>query len=140
MRSERLKVAHLTECPIGGVLTHLEELIIEQIRDPDVQSIEILSPEVNWGAFRHLQHPKLTVRSYGSRIRSLLGLVSLTTNAWRLVSHFEPDVVHLHSTIAGAIVRPLLFAGSDRPSIIYCPHGWVTLRTRALFSERYTRL
>lgn len=36
----------------------------------------------------------------------------------------KPDIIHIHSTFAGAFVRLPLILKKNRPKIIYCPHGW----------------
>jgi glycosyltransferase involved in cell wall biosynthesis len=40
------------------------------------------------------------------------------------VKEFEPDIIHAHSTFAGALVRIMFGWRHDRPVLVYCPHGW----------------
>ncbi len=52
-----------------------------------------------------------------------------------------PSVVHLHSTYAGLALRPLLKwmgfrAGSPRPPVIYCAHGWSFDRQSSIVSRQ----
>ncbi|KQN33744.1 hypothetical protein ASG37_16465 [Sphingomonas sp. Leaf407] len=37
---------------------------------------------------------------------------------------FKPDIIHAHSSLAGAALRIPLLVRRDRPGIVYCPHGW----------------
>ena len=51
-------------------------------------------------------------------------MIDFARSASRTIRRFRPDIVHLHSSFAGAIVRILLAFRRDRPRIAYCPHGW----------------
>lgn len=47
--------------------------------------------------------------------------------AWRMrqiVTRTQPSVVHLHSTFAGAMLRPLMRMIRSSATVIYCAHGW----------------
>ena len=42
----------------------------------------------------------------------------------RNINKIQPDIIHLHSTFAGFIVRTHYIFKSRKPKIIYCSHGW----------------
>ncbi|WP_234685890.1 glycosyltransferase family 4 protein [Bradyrhizobium monzae] len=126
--SRTLKVAHFTEAPMGGVLAHLEELLAEQLKDPAILQISVFGPDVNERALSHLNHPKLAITSYPYNGRSIGALIKFLMAVRALIGDFRPDVVHVHSTFAGLLVRPVAFLRRRRPAIVYCPHGWAFLR------------
>jgi glycosyltransferase involved in cell wall biosynthesis/O-antigen/teichoic acid export membrane protein len=123
-----LKVAHFTEAPSGGVLAHLQELIAEQIEDPAISQITVFGPDVNDASLSKLAHPKLVIRSYPYVGRSIRSMIRFLFAARAMIQRFKPDIVHVHSTFAGLLVRPVAFLRKRRPTVIYCPHGWAFLR------------
>jgi glycosyltransferase involved in cell wall biosynthesis len=123
-----LKVAHITEAPLGGVLAHLEELIAEQLEDPAIDEILLMGPDVNARALSDFSHPKLKIVSYRYRSRSVGSLLRFAFETVRLLRRFKPDIVHIHSTFAGLIARPIAFLWPRRPAVVYCPHGWAFIR------------
>jgi glycosyltransferase involved in cell wall biosynthesis len=48
----------------------------------------------------------------------------MAVQALRTVRRWQPDVVHLHSTFAGLVMRPLLALMPRAPKVVYCAHGW----------------
>ncbi|WP_407192936.1 glycosyltransferase [Bradyrhizobium sp. STM 3566] len=123
-----LKVAHFTEAPLGGVLAHLQELIAEQIKDSAISQIVVFGPDINDEALSKLADPKLVIKSYPYVGRSIRSLIRVPFAAGALIQSFKPDIVHVHSTFAGLLVRPVAFLLRRRPIIVYCPHGWAFLR------------
>ena len=55
------------------------------------------------------------------RFRTLLRLGMSTLHALRQV---RPDIVHVHSSLAGVVVRLCLLPSLRRPKLIYTPHAW----------------
>ena len=47
------------------------------------------------------------------------------------VREFQPDIVHVHCTYAGATVRPALWFLAGKVRLVYCPHGWAFSRRLA---------
>jgi glycosyltransferase involved in cell wall biosynthesis len=54
----------------------------------------------------------------------LRAMMRMALVVWALVRQWRPDVVHLHSSYAGLMLRPLLALLPRRPRVVYCPHGW----------------
>jgi glycosyltransferase involved in cell wall biosynthesis len=123
-----LMVVHITEAPLGGVLAHLEELIAEQLEDSAIAEIVLMGPDANARVLGDLSHPKLKIISYRSRSRSVGSLLRFAYETVRLLRRFKPDIVHIHSTFAGVIARPIAFLRLRRPAVVYCPHGWAFIR------------
>lgn len=121
------RILHVSETPLGGVTSCLQELVRSQVM-LDVDSVEIIMPEVNVSEFSGIRSDKLRLtpfrHSRGS-VRCLLKMTKLTLDRARQT---RPDIIHVHSSIAGALVRlcrPFLPQGTR---IIYCPHGWAFQR------------
>ena len=51
-------------------------------------------------------------------------MLRMARRTWALVRQWQPDVVHVHSTYAGFLLRPLLMLMPHRPRVVYCAHGW----------------
>ncbi|MGH9643773.1 MAG: glycosyltransferase family 4 protein [Terriglobales bacterium] len=54
----------------------------------------------------------------------VVSALCLARRTLKVISEFDPHIVHIHSTFAGAILRPLLAGRRCRATIIFCPHGW----------------
>jgi glycosyltransferase involved in cell wall biosynthesis len=57
----------------------------------------------------------------GGRLKSAL---QLAARVREIVKAKAPDIVHIHSTFAGAVLRPGLFLRRKRLKLVYCAHGW----------------
>ena len=62
--------------------------------------------------------------TFAATTRGPAALLSFGRAATAAIERLDPDIVHLHSSFAGALVRTLLPRRSDRPKIVYCSHGW----------------
>lgn len=117
-----MKIVHAAENIKGGVGAYMRDLLVMQRNSYGAGVVTALVP----ASQRHmLQSPEgvaiVTFDDSGPRLLSTWRL------AWRmrkLVSNTRPKVVHLHSTFAGAALRPLLRAMFSRATVIYCAHGW----------------
>lgn len=115
-------VLHCAETVKGGVATYLRELLPLQVSAYGAGAVRVLIPRS-----QRTELPDCA----GAIIKTFDDRGSRVTNAWTLgrtarrwVLESAPHVVHLHSTFAGAMVRPLLAVLPVRPAIVYCPHGW----------------
>ena len=121
-------VVHVTEAPLGGVVTYLEELLSAQIAGmPDTQ-IELLTPEVNREALAGLEGPNFKMIAFPHRRGSKADLMRL---GWRVIRHLRrtrPEILHIHSSFAGAAIRALAPLIPRGTKVIYCPHGWAFSR------------
>jgi glycosyltransferase involved in cell wall biosynthesis len=124
----QVRVAHVTEAPLGGVLSYLEELIHEQAQSEAISEIHVLVPAVNVAVLRGNGGPKVSVRSFAHARGSPMALLRLGTEPLRLLREVRPDILHVHSTFAGVVARLAALLVWHRPSIVYCPHGWAFSR------------
>ncbi|MDQ3702833.1 MAG: glycosyltransferase family 4 protein [Chloroflexota bacterium] len=135
MTSVRPRVLLVMEATIGGTKRHLLELA-GGLRGAG-WDVEVASPRVRGAAFGDVSfwddllaagipvHEVPMVRHpfSGANVRA-------TRELARLLRRGRYDVVHAHSSIAGAVVRPaalLARAGGVRPRVVYTPHGFAFL-------------
>jgi glycosyltransferase involved in cell wall biosynthesis len=129
-----LKLLHVAESIRGGCGTYLNELVPLLVRDVGAENICVLVPAQHRS---HLANVDDRLTCTFNRPNRLIGLVHLTVSAARRIRVFRPDIVHVHSTFAGAIVRMLSVCMPSMPPIIYCPHGWVFDTARTKWTRRW---
>ena len=128
-----LRLLHVTEAPEGGVLTYLANLIRIQASTPSIASIDVLGPSVNEAVLREsvgsvrVGSVRVGIHSVPYKTRSIGVLLRLAIATLRLIVRNRPDIVHIHSSLAGFVVRLCLLPAwiiPGRPRLIYMPHGW----------------
>jgi glycosyltransferase involved in cell wall biosynthesis len=116
--NRKVKILHVAETIKGGVATYLGDLCREQISSGRFLDVKVLCPfEQSSELSKDLIGYVYTIgngRSLGSVARFTLALLNA-------VKDYKPDVIHLHSSIAGGIGRILLW--HRRSQLHYCPHG-----------------
>ena len=121
--SAPLKVLHVAETAQGGVGSYIEEVVALQAARHGTGSLCVVLPREHAQHFKRLPAEALHLYDIAGsgRLRTMLRMAVLTL---KLVRRWRPDVVHVHSTYAGFVLRPLLAALPQRPRIVYCAHGW----------------
>ncbi len=120
------QVLHVTEAPLGGVASYLQEVIASQVRHGI--KVDLVTPEINLPTFADVASPNFRPITFKHARGSALALLRLGWITVRQARRSRPDVVHIHSTFAGAVIRcsrPLMPRGTK---IVYCPHGWAFAR------------
>ncbi|MER9303843.1 glycosyltransferase [Mesorhizobium sp. M0293] len=117
-----MRVIHIAQSIAGGVGTYLDEIAACQLKSEGTEDIFFVVPE---GSAEYLPFvsPKQTI-TFPSLGRTPLGLLVFGAVALKAIKTLDPAIVHLHSSFAGAVVRPMLALRPARPRIVYCPHGW----------------
>jgi glycosyltransferase involved in cell wall biosynthesis len=134
---EPKRILHITETPLGGVTACLDELVRSQIAQ-DIDSVEVILPEVNLLELGKIQNPKLRLTTFPHRRGSLATLSRLVYLTISRARRTRPDIIHVHSSIAGGLVR-LCRAFLPRESrIVYCPHGWAFSREGSALMNKVT--
>jgi glycosyltransferase involved in cell wall biosynthesis len=136
-----LKIIHAAENIKGGVGTYLRDLLALQRQTFADASITVIVPASQSDI---LQSPAgIDLITFDDRSGRLVNALRLARIMQRVVTRCAPNIIHVHSTFAGAVLRPSLFARAWRGKLIYCPHGWAfdrvtTSRARwgAQFVER----
>lgn len=128
--SRQLRVIHVTQASSGGVLNSLIQLARSQssvgvavsiiysarVDTPAVEKlIELLGPDIR------------LIRAPGIGMGPLAG-IRLLGAILRGFREIKPDVVHLHSSFAGAIGRVAAFFTFRQSITYYSPHGFAFLR------------
>lgn len=121
-----LRVLHVAETLPGGIATYLSELLPLHLADPAIGDIRVLAPQGQLGHLKNL--PGSMLHGYARSGRNLRSLWNLALALRRQVVEFQPHVVHLHSSFAGAVGRLLRPWFPPVIRIVYCPHGWAFLR------------
>lgn len=139
MHLEPKRILHITETPLGGVTSYLDEIVRSQI-SRDVDSVEVILPEVNLLELGKIHSPKLRLTTFPHRRGSLATLSQIVRLTIARARETRPDIIHVHSSIAGGLVRlfrPLLPRESR---VVYCPHGWAFSRESSHLANRITAL
>jgi len=119
-----IRVLHVTEAPKGGVLTYLVNLVETQVLASCIELVYVLGPSVNKPALSQCRSPKLRLDSMPYERRSWWTLLRLGVSTLRAFRQIRPDIVHIHSSLAGVVVRLCLLPLRGRPKLIYSPHAW----------------
>lgn len=115
-------ILHFAETIKGGVATVLRQLMVAQNRD-DIKSYCCV-PGDQADELGPIEPDRIMkFRRTGRNARSLFHLAQKIVT---LTLKIRPDIIHFHSTFAGAVGRILLFFLRPicSPRIVYTPHGW----------------
>lgn len=116
-----MKILHIAETVWGGCGTYLNEIVPLQIDRLGAHNLRCIVP------MQHLAHlsdiPDEIIDGFDRPSRKT-GLLRLAWATRAAVRAWQPDVIHAHSTFAGAVVRAMSCVQS-MPPIVYCAHGWV---------------
>lgn len=128
-----MRILHVCETMRGGVGTYLNLLIGRQLKELKDSKINLIGPKEHAELVTDVPANMITLFSRRSR---LLGLVCLAMAFTKAVSKNKPDIIHIHSTFAGAVVRPIAKLFSI--PVIYCPHGWAVDREQGKLIQSIT--
>jgi len=127
------RIVHAAETSGGGLATYLSHLLKMQRDFFGAGCITAILPKSQSQFLKSFSGIEVvTFDDSAGRIR----------NAFRLARRLkeyargsQPNVVHLHSTFAGAVLRPMLLGLRRKMKIIYCPHGWAFDRKMSSYAE-----
>lgn len=114
-----IKVLHIGEYVSGGVAVYLKTLI-EESKESDIKNYLLMSSyksDKNW----RIDKNKITFYSYK---RNFFRLIIAMIYIYSHIKKVQPDIIHVHSSWAGVMVRILYLCKKRREKIIYTPHGW----------------
>lgn len=135
MQPAPIRILHVAEAPLGGVISCLQELVQGQVT-LNVDAVEIVTPEVNLPVFSGIESDKLRLTTFAYRRGSIGGLVRLARLTIQRARAIRPEIIHVHSTIAGAVVRICRPFLPHETRIVYCPHGWAFAREDLALKNR----
>jgi glycosyltransferase involved in cell wall biosynthesis len=118
-----MRILHVAQTSQGGVGSYLEEVGALQVQRHGAGSVRMVLPQEHAARFPGLATAWLLPFCTGGagRVRSSWRMAVQAIGA---VRRWQPDIVHLHSTFAGLVMRPLLALMPGGPKVVYCPHGW----------------
>lgn len=132
-----MKVLHVAEIVQGGVASYLLETIPAQCAALGIDQVRVLVAE---DEVRHLSGlDPAVIRVLPPRRRTAAGLRAMLATARAIIAAEGADILHLHSSFAGALLRGYyLLRPSGRPRIVYCAHGWAfNMQTSAAKRRAY---
>lgn len=141
-----MKILHVCESLIGGPASYLDEILPHQMQQFGADKVTLLAPANQRAAIA----PSINcvVETYERTGRNLCSILALALAIRANIKRHNPDIVHLHSSFAGAIGRLIVRGMRFRPRIVYCAHCWAFDRPRktavtrlcALFERKLGRL
>ncbi|CAM5322686.1 Glycogen synthase OS=Afipia felis OX=1035 GN=NCTC12722_01964 PE=4 SV=1 [Afipia felis] len=134
-----MKILHVCESLIGGPASYLEEVLPYQIQIFGAANVVVLAPEGQRDSIA--PSVNCTVETYRRTGRDVRSIMALALAIRKNIKLHNPDIVHLHSSFAGAIGRLIIRALQLRTRVIYCAHCWAFDRPRRTIGTRlYTML
>lgn len=115
-------VLHCAETIKGGIATYLRDLLPLQCQSWGSGAVVVLIPASQRAEL--VAPDGVRVECYDDQGSRPLNALRLALRVCSLYRSLRPQVIHLHSTFAGAMTRPLLWLGRCRAKVIYCAHGW----------------
>ncbi|WP_315833629.1 glycosyltransferase family 4 protein [Bradyrhizobium prioriisuperbiae] len=133
-----LKVLHVAETVRGGIATYLNELHPHQRMAFGRGNVHYVIPSDHRKDLNGVEDDEIS--TFRRQDRSVLGLFRMAVTTLQQIRRIQPDIVHIHSTFAGLVLRPLLLLKRNRPRVVYCPHGWAFSRETSQLSHQTTKL
>ncbi len=133
-----MKVLHCSEIIKGGVASYLRDLVRLQRQDFGADSVALVVPA---SQMAELPVPEgVRVYPYSDHRGRAANAFELARVVLAKVREFQPEIVHIHCTYAGATVRTALWLLARKVRLVYCPHGWAFNRPLALPGYTMVRL
>jgi glycosyltransferase involved in cell wall biosynthesis len=132
-----LKVLHVAETIRGGIASYLNELHPRQQASFGADNVHYVVPSDHRHDLPAVDESQIT--TFERSGRSISGLFQMLRASMQALDALKPDVVHLHSSFAGLVLRPALAARSEGPRVVYCPHGWAFARETGRLSHLATK-
>lgn len=134
---QTLKVLHVAETIRGGIASYLNDLHPQQQTSFGAENVHYVVPSDHRHDLVGIADDQVT--TFERPGRSVSGLFQMLRASMQALDAFRPDVVHLHSSFAGLVLRPALAARSEGPRVVYCPHGWAFSRETGRLSHLVTK-
>ncbi len=131
-----LTILHAAETIRGGIATYFNEL--HALQRATFKGIHYVVPADHRSELVEIDDQYIS--GFGRSGRNFASLFRLARQTVAEVRRLKPDIVHIHSTFAGLVLRPILMLMPSRPKIVYCPHGWAFSRETSRVSTIATSL
>lgn len=119
-----MKILHVAQKTKGGVATHMAQLVTAQASALGAANVVLVVGADEKAYFEDV--PQATLRLFHGSARGLASFARMAWFAHRTIAAERPDILHIHSTFAGVLIRAryLFVPRARRPAIVYCAHGW----------------
>ena len=105
--SSGLKILHVAETVRGGIATYLNELHPHQSASFGPGNVNYVVPSDHRSDLVNIEDDAVT--TFPRDGRNAVGLFRMLFAPMRAVRQLRPDIIHLHSSFAGLVVRPVLW-------------------------------
>ena len=118
------KILMVCEAFGGGVFTYVSQLCNDMCDSFDVTLAYSVRPQTpkNYREFLDSRVHLIEVAHFGSSLLNPVSDLQAVRELRRIEKEVQPDIIHLHSSIAGGLGR-LAFKG-DKNTVVYTPHGY----------------
>ena len=119
------KILMVCEAFGGGVFTYVSQLCNDMCDDFNVYLAYSLRPQTpkNYKEFLDKRVHLIQVKSFGEKgLTSITNDIKIIKELKTIEKKVNPDVIHLHSSIAGGLGR-IAYSGKHN-TVVYTPHGY----------------
>jgi glycosyltransferase involved in cell wall biosynthesis len=129
-----MKILHVCESLIGGPASYLEEILPYQMQQYGADNVIVLAP----ASQRDSIAPSINcvVETYERTGRNVRSIAALALAIRASIKRHRPDIVHLHSSFAGAVGRLIIRATRLQTRVVYCAHCWAFDRPERTIAAR----
>ncbi|XOK60430.1 glycosyltransferase [Paenibacillus elgii] len=121
-----MRVLHITETMASGVLKYIQEVVSIK-ENKNLEHYIVYSKREHTPNNLHQLFPK-SVYLIGVNIKIKGGFLDSLQTLYQQISNLKPDIIHLHSSIAGFFGR-LITVFFPKTKVYYTPHGYSFLMT-----------
>jgi glycosyltransferase involved in cell wall biosynthesis len=133
----QFSIVHAAENIWGGVGTYLRDLLALQRKTFGRGAVTAVVPASQRDI---LQSPAgVNIVTFDDCAGRGANALRLARRVRELVAASAPQIVHVHSTYAGAVLRPALLLQRTQAKLVYCPHGWAFDRDGSHFAKAGAR-
>ena len=131
----RKKILYIVEAMGGGVFTYIVDLANELVNEFDMYIAYATRPQTpkNYKDYFDNRIHLIEVKNFCREIRPIKEIKAIR-EVKEIAKEVKPDIIHLHSSKAGAIGR-IAFDGEKVP-LFYTPHGYSFLMANYSSSKR----
>ena len=130
------KILYIVEAMGGGIFTYIVDLANELVNEFDIYIAYAVRPQTpsNYKSYFNKKIHLIEVKNFCREINPQKEIAALK-EVKKIYNKIKPDVIHLHSSKAGAIGR-IAFDGNKIP-LFYTPHGYSFLMENYNPLKRY---
>lgn len=125
-------ILHITETLTSGVLKYLQEVTSIEQNSDNQHYILFSRREFTPTDVKNLFNPKVNLIEDNIKLRKALDCILLIK---RYINNINPDIIHLHSSIAGVLGR-ISASFFPKAKVYYTPHGYSFLMSHKPMYKR----